>query len=67
MGVSDPAATAGVRMNDIITKVDSRPVRDPGELSSFIAEYYSAGDTVTLTIMRGNNEMTITVTLGVKP
>jgi putative serine protease PepD len=66
-GVTGPAATAGIKAGDIITKVDSRPVRDPGELSSFIAEYYTPGDNVTVTLMRGNTEIKITVTLGIKP
>jgi S1-C subfamily serine protease len=65
--VSGPAATVGIKVNDIITKIDSRPVRDPGELSSFIAEYYAAGDSVTVTVMRGGTEMKITVKLGIKP
>lgn len=57
-----PADKAGIRERDIITEVNGVPVGSSGALTTLIGEY-APGDTVTVTILRGGNEQTVTVTL----
>ena len=58
-----PADKAGVKDKDIITKVNGVEVGDKGSIASLVAEY-SSGDTIELTILRGEKEITLKVTLG---
>lgn len=58
-----PAAAAGVKDKDIITKVGDIPVGDRGSVASLVGEY-APGDTVELTILRGGQTLTLKVTLG---
>jgi serine protease Do len=62
--VSDsPAAKAGLKDKDIITKVNNEEVGNPVGLSSLIAAY-APGDTVGLTVLRDDKTITIKVILG---
>lgn len=58
-----PAAKAGIKNGDIITKVNDMTVGDQGGVSNLIGEY-RPGDTVQLTILRGSDTITTKVTLG---
>ena len=58
-----PADKAGIKNKDIITKVGDVEVGDKGSVSSLVGEY-APGDTITLTILRGGQTMTVNVTLG---
>jgi serine protease Do len=57
-----PAATAGVKDKDIITKVGDIAVGDRGSVASLVGEY-APGDTIELTILRGDQTITLKVTL----
>jgi serine protease Do len=57
-----PAEAAGVKDKDIITKVGGMEVGDKGGLASLVAEY-AAGDSIELTILRGDQTITLEVTL----
>ena len=57
-----PADKAGVRSEDIITKVNDSVVGQNGNMSSIIGQY-RPGDTVTLTVQRGDREIKLEVTL----
>lgn len=57
-----PADKAGLKSGDIITKVNDETVGPQGSLSSILGEY-RPGDKLTLTVLRGGKEQTITVTL----
>lgn len=63
------AQQAGIKMGDIITTFDGREISSMEELSMRM-QYYKAGDTVEITIMRANAgeyiEETLSVTLGKK-
>ncbi|HXF50813.1 MAG TPA: trypsin-like peptidase domain-containing protein [Dehalococcoidia bacterium] len=61
-----PAASAGLRENDIIVRLDDRPVNNDGELLQFLAER-KPGDVVTVTFYRNGTERTVQVTLGEQP
>jgi len=77
--VSDAARQAGVQVGttpvvvgalramaggDIVVAVDGRPVGTPGELRGIIDTTRRPGDTVTLTIARGGQQVEVPVQLG---
>lgn len=57
-----PAEKAGLKKDDIITKIDGKPVNEEHSLGSFITPK-SPGDVVTLTVKRADAETTVRVTL----
>ncbi len=77
-----PAARAGLRRGtqivsiggrelpvggDIIIAIDGQPVRDSDELVSYLELETSVGDTVVMTVQRGDRQEQITMTLGARP
>ncbi len=56
------AARAGVRPNDIITKINGRNVTNVPELQEIVARS-RAGETITLTVIRNGTEKTLQVPL----
>jgi S1-C subfamily serine protease len=79
---NSPAAQAGLRGateeviyrqrwllvgGDILTAIDSVPLRNWDDLDAYLQEQTEVGQTVTLTIWRGDQEMTIEVKLGEMP
>ncbi len=54
------ADKAGLRMGDVITKVDDTQIKDTDDLN-MAKKQYSAGDSATLTFYRQNQEMTAEV------
>jgi len=70
-GVADvasgsPAAQAGLRMGDIITKVGSTTIQNLGDLTTALTEN-GPGTKVPVIYYRDNNQQTATVTLGTRP
>jgi serine protease Do len=61
-----PAAKAGIQAEDIIEKVNGTQLDAAHDLANTISQF-SVGTTVTLTINRGGKEMTLQVTLAVRP
>ena len=61
-----PAAQAGVKANDVITAIDGHPLTDDSEIYR-VLQLHKPGDTVTLSIVRGNQTLNLTVTLGSQP
>jgi serine protease Do len=61
-----PAAGAGVVEEDVITKIDGVTINEKSSVLSTLSKH-KAGDTVTLTILRGDTTKTIDVKLGVAP
>lgn len=59
-----PADKAGLQEKDIITKVDGTAIDETNSLSSLVGRR-AVGDSVKLTILRDDKEMTISVTLGI--
>ena len=58
-----PADKAGVKEGDVITKIGDDEVTSADNLIIMVREH-AVGDTVTLTVMRGDKETTLDVTLG---
>lgn len=57
---------AGLRLGDIITKLDNREINDYNDLTA-AKKHYRAGDTVTLTIYRNGEYTTTELTFDVQP
>lgn len=60
---NSPAQAAGLQQGDVIQAVNNAIVTNPGDLSRHIRANHS-GDTVELDILRNDDPMTLTVTLG---
>ena len=60
-----PADKAGVKENDIITKVDGETISGKNDLSKIIGNH-KAGDKLTLTIYRQGETLDVTVEVGVQ-
>jgi serine protease Do len=60
-----PAASAGLRKNDIIRKIDGDPVKDNRDLVAKIASR-KPGETVKLEILRGGDTMNVDVKLATR-
>jgi putative serine protease PepD len=61
-----PGERAGVRVGDVITRVDGRTVRNPEDVSAAIAGA-APGDRVKLEVQRGGSTKSLTATLGKRP
>lgn len=59
-GSQNPAHDSGLRLKDIITKVNGKALTDAGELTRAVEQ--SGGKTVTLTYLRGGAEKTAKIT-----
>ncbi len=61
-----PAEKAGIQADDVITAIDNQPLKEESDLAKFLSSH-KPGDTVTLTILRGNQTANVKVTLGTMP
>lgn len=61
-----PAATAGVTIHDIITKVGGKPVGSPADISSEISTH-KPGEKLALDLIHKGKPATVEVTLGTRP
>jgi 2-alkenal reductase len=52
---------------DLIIAVDGQPVRASDDLIRYVVVNKSPGDTITLTVMRGDQKTDVKLTLGVRP
>jgi serine protease Do len=60
---SSPAAQAGLQAHDVITNVDGTALVGDSDLA-LIIHAHKPGDTLTLTVARGSQTLTLKVTLG---
>jgi S1-C subfamily serine protease len=58
-----PAAQAGLRPGDIIVQIDGKAVSDASELGTILLSK-KPGETVSVQFYRGNQQQTVSVTLG---
>jgi serine protease Do len=69
-GSTQPATIAGQSVNvggDVITAIDGQPVKSIDDVIAYLENNTQVGQKVTLTILRGGKEQTLTVTLGERP
>ncbi len=57
------AASAGLRVGDVIVQIDSKTVNDVSSLGDILANH-NPGDTVAVKVVRGSQQLTINVKLG---
>jgi len=68
IGATDDSTIPGLPAGgDLITAVDGRPVQVFAEMLAYLMENKSPGDTVTLTVIRNNEQKEVVVTLGKRP
>lgn len=60
------AEKAGLQVNDIITAIDDTAVDSPSALTAALSSNYKAGDTATLTVLRGSDKITLSITFDEK-
>jgi serine protease Do len=61
-----PAAKAGLRPDDVILKADNRDLTSRGDLDTVLRNK-TPGNQIALIVRRGDEQITITVTLGKRP
>ncbi len=61
-----PAGDAGLEANDVIVKLDGKPIESGDDLSAVIGEK-KPGDELEVTYVRHSKATTVTVTLGTRP
>jgi len=59
-----PAATAGIRVDDIIVAIDGFTIRNVADLTSYLGEYVSPGETVTITSIRNGIRIDLPLEVG---
>lgn len=60
------AQKAGLQANDIITAIDDTAIDSSSALTAALTTGYKAGDTATLTVIRNQQEMKLTITFDEK-
>ena len=60
------AQKAGLQTGDIITAIDDTAIDSPSALTAALSSNYKAGDTATLTVIRSQQEMKLTITFDEK-
>jgi len=61
-----PAATAGIQISDVIVNVDGFDIYNPDELLARLV-LHKPGDQVTLTVIRGGQNVSVPLTVGEAP
>jgi putative serine protease PepD len=61
-----PAQRAGLEPGDVVTRVDGDTVQSPDDVAAAIDDN-QPGDEIDVTVRRGGDERTVTVTLGKRP
>jgi len=62
-----PAEASGLKVDDIIITIDDIPIRDTGQLTSYLGEQKSPGDQISLTIIRDSTRLEISLEVGKRP
>ncbi len=66
VAINTPGSRAGLQEQDVITAIGDRQLNDSYSLFSALLRYHP-GDTVQMKLMRGDKDMTVTVTLIERP
>ena len=70
-----PAEQAGLRAanadtgrgGDLIVEIDGQPIRNFADLNTYLVFQTSVGQTIEITVLRGNQSITLPLTLGERP
>jgi len=61
---ADPTTGEG---GDLVVAIDGQPVKDFGDLNSYLVFHTQPGQTIQLSVMRGGQQITLPLTLGTRP
>ena len=64
--INSPAETAGLLTSDVVVAMDGIPIRDSGELTSFLGELINPGDISVLDIIRDKTRIQIPIVVGIR-
>ena len=56
-----------LQVGDIIIAMDNQTIRNNDDLASYLEENTLPGDSLVLTVVRGNSQISVTVVLGTRP
>jgi len=62
--VFEPASTAGVQKGDVLLAINNMEILSAAQLKNFLMEHTVPGQQVTLRVLRGDQELSLTITLG---
>ena len=62
-----PSDIAGMSIDDVILALDGQSITDVASLISYLAEYYSVGDEVKITVLRDKDIIVLSLTIGKRP
>jgi len=62
--VFEPASTAGVQKGDVLLAINDMDIQSAAQLKNFLMEHTAPGQQVTLRVLRGDKELSLTITLG---
>lgn len=65
VGKNSPAETAGLKVGDVILKLNDTPLSKREDMQNLLKEM-AVGDEITLEMDRGDNHETLTITLGAR-
>jgi serine protease Do len=54
-------------VDDIIVAMNNQTIRNNDDLASYLEEHTLPGNTITITVMRNNEQIPVSVTLGTRP
>ncbi len=63
---ASPAARAGIRAGDVVTRVDGTTIGGPEDIADAVGEH-APGDRVAVVLTRGGQSQTVQLTLGIRP
>jgi S1-C subfamily serine protease len=66
-GNPSPARDGGVRIGDIIIALNGSRIRNGDDLATYLEENTLPRETLIITVVRGNLQSNVTVTLGARP
>ena len=59
-----PAATSGIKVGDVLVSIDGMVIRDVDGLTSYLGEFKTPGDVVAIELIRGTDNVEISLTVG---
>ncbi|MFC1963856.1 trypsin-like peptidase domain-containing protein [Chloroflexota bacterium] len=62
-----PAEATGIVRDDVIVGIDGFAIRNVADLTSYLGEHRVPGEETTLQIIRGGNELNLSLTVGTSP
>ncbi len=65
--VSGGPSDGKLKVGDIVIALDNQTIRNNDDLATYLEEHTLPGDSLIITVVRGNSQMPVTVVLGERP